>query len=160
MIEAVEQSGTDYSSAFSAAMGLLAGPDVGWLQKLREAALEQFTALDFPTTKDEDWRFTDVRAIARTGFELAVEPSSAVTSEVLGALPFADLGVARAVFVDGHFVAELSSLAGLGGRVEGLRTVLLSDPDRLRESLERHAETTEYALGALNTDFIQDGAVI
>jgi Fe-S cluster assembly protein SufD len=39
-----------------------------WLQKLREHAFLRFTELGFPTTHDEDWRFTNVAAIARSRF--------------------------------------------------------------------------------------------
>ncbi len=37
-------------------------------QALREAAFERFSALGFPTTHDEEWRFTNVAPIARTSF--------------------------------------------------------------------------------------------
>ena len=36
-----------------------------WLQQLREAAFQRFTELGFPTTHDEEWRFTNVAPIAR-----------------------------------------------------------------------------------------------
>ena len=39
-----------------------------WLQALREAAFERFAELGFPTTHDEEWRFTNVAPIARTSF--------------------------------------------------------------------------------------------
>jgi Fe-S cluster assembly protein SufD len=39
-----------------------------WLQKLRESAFARFTELGFPTTHDEEWRFTNVAPIARTQF--------------------------------------------------------------------------------------------
>jgi Fe-S cluster assembly protein SufD len=37
-----------------------------WLQALREAAFQRFAELGFPTTHDEEWRFTNVAPIART----------------------------------------------------------------------------------------------
>src|ERR1700674_1184955 len=39
-----------------------------WLQKLREAGFQRFSELGFPTTHDEEWRFTNVAPIARTRF--------------------------------------------------------------------------------------------
>ena len=41
------------------------------LQKLRDAAREQFAATGFPTTRDEEWRFTNVAPIARANFASA-----------------------------------------------------------------------------------------
>jgi Fe-S cluster assembly protein SufD len=36
-----------------------------WVQALREAALQRFEELGFPTTHEEEWRFTNVAPIAR-----------------------------------------------------------------------------------------------
>jgi Fe-S cluster assembly protein SufD len=43
-------------------------PAEPWLQKLRESAFARFTELGFPTTRDEEWRFTNVAPIARANF--------------------------------------------------------------------------------------------
>ena len=40
----------------------------GWLQALRERAFARFSELGFPTTHEEEWRFTNVSPIARTTF--------------------------------------------------------------------------------------------
>jgi Fe-S cluster assembly protein SufD len=48
-----------------------------WLQQLREAAFQRFSELGFPTTRDEEWRFTSVAPIARRQWtNLSGEPSS------------------------------------------------------------------------------------
>jgi Fe-S cluster assembly protein SufD len=39
-----------------------------WLEELRDKAREQFEKLGYPTTHDEDWRFTNVAPIARTSW--------------------------------------------------------------------------------------------
>jgi len=39
-----------------------------WLHQLREAGFRRFSELGFPTTHDEEWRFTNVAPIARTAF--------------------------------------------------------------------------------------------
>ncbi|MGO9256002.1 MAG: Fe-S cluster assembly protein SufD [Bryobacteraceae bacterium] len=44
-----------------------AGP---WVQDLREAAFQRFSDAGFPTTHDEEWRFTNVAPIARTAFRV------------------------------------------------------------------------------------------
>ena len=40
-----------------------------WAQALREAAFERFAKLGFPTTREEEWRFTNVAPIARASFK-------------------------------------------------------------------------------------------
>ena len=42
------------------------GPD--WLARSREAAFDRFLERGFPTTREEDWRFTNVAPIAATAF--------------------------------------------------------------------------------------------
>jgi Fe-S cluster assembly protein SufD len=39
-----------------------------WAKELRETAFQNFARLGFPTTHDEEWRFTNVAPIARTNF--------------------------------------------------------------------------------------------
>jgi len=39
-----------------------------WIEALRKAAFQRFTELGFPTTHDEEWRFTNVAPIARAAF--------------------------------------------------------------------------------------------
>jgi len=39
-----------------------------WLKELRERAFARFAELGFPTTHDEEWRFTNVAPIARSSF--------------------------------------------------------------------------------------------
>jgi Fe-S cluster assembly protein SufD len=43
-------------------------PAAPWIRELREAAFQRFAELGFPTTHDEEWRFTNVATIARTEF--------------------------------------------------------------------------------------------
>ena len=40
------------------------------MQELREAAFQRFSDAGFPTTHDEEWRFTNVAPIARTAFRV------------------------------------------------------------------------------------------
>src|SRR5271167_2090104 len=70
VITATEQLET-YLESFSDFQKTAAGRDLGWLRKLREDAFARFCDAGFPTTHDEDWRFTNVSAIAKTPFKLA-----------------------------------------------------------------------------------------
>jgi Fe-S cluster assembly protein SufD len=46
-----------------------------WIQELRNAAFERFSQLGFPTRQDEEWRFTNVAAIARKQWRVAAKAS-------------------------------------------------------------------------------------
>ena len=41
-----------------------------WLRELRNEAFARFCETGFPTTKDEDWRFTNVNAISHASFSM------------------------------------------------------------------------------------------
>jgi Fe-S cluster assembly protein SufD len=41
-----------------------------WLKEIRERAIARFAAVGFPTTRLEEWRFTNVQPISETPFEL------------------------------------------------------------------------------------------
>src|ERR1051325_10027323 len=40
-----------------------------WLVPFRKAALDRFAELGFPTTRNEEWKYTNVAPIARTAFQ-------------------------------------------------------------------------------------------
>jgi Fe-S cluster assembly protein SufD len=98
----------DYVSRFDAFTREPAfGP--AWLSGMRKAAFERFRASGFPTTRDEEWRFTNVTPIADTEF---ATPSNATASLAPGALaPFVfDKAVAAQVTVVNGRVTEIGSL--------------------------------------------------
>ena len=129
-----------------------------WLVALRHNAFERFTALGFPTTHDEDWKYTNVGAIAKTRFD----PGQMVAADP-GRFPLADMGCAtRLVFVNGHFSRDLSSTdhAQRGVRVHSLRELLLAGSEIVESHFARYARFDNQAFVALNTALAEDGAVV
>ena len=86
--------------------------DPAWLRELRQDAMERFEQTGFPTTHDEDWRFTSVQPIADTPFELARPGADGVSSDALARVLGKDVGP-RLVFVDGRWSRALSRLDDL-----------------------------------------------
>jgi Fe-S cluster assembly protein SufD len=52
-----------------------------WVRKLREEGFARFSELGFPTTHDEEWRFTNVAPIARTQWKAPAGLPSSVPEE-------------------------------------------------------------------------------
>lgn len=78
-----------------------------WLTGLRREGFRRFEKAGFPTTRQEEWRFTNVKRIAETEFALA-EISPPLSRETIS--PFVlDEDYLRLVFVNGHYVGELSA---------------------------------------------------
>ncbi len=145
------------TDAFRAAFERHSGErrEPAWLVRLREEAFSRYAAKGLPTTRDEEWRFTNVQPIARTSF---AAPSVFDASEAdLQAAGLVDLPGPRAVFVNGRLHASLSRLEGSG--VRGLGVVLKQEPARLEERLGRDAKDRT-PFSALNTALFEDGAVV
>src|SRR5437773_8256002 len=81
-----------------------------WLFPLRKAGLARFAELGFPTLRHEDWRFTNVAPIAKLPFKPIFQASSeGLTAEAVSPFTFGGLAANRLVFVNGHYIAGLSS---------------------------------------------------
>lgn len=131
----------------------------GFLREARQQAASTFAARGFPTVRDEAWRNTSVRAIAATVFRpLAAPARNVAPSEVQ---QFRIAGAHELVFVDGHYVAGLSTLRELphGVSVKSLAAALLKPTEALELHLARHADN-DTPFVALNTACFQDGGVV
>ena len=85
-----------------------------WLGEMRGLARKRFADLGFPTTRDEDWRFTNVSPLKELEFSAAETDSSA---QLEGCL-FGSLEGPRLVFVNGFYSADLSRVGELPNDVQ------------------------------------------
>ncbi len=108
VVTATEYLGS-YVESFTDFEKHVAGRDPGWMQSLRRKAFARFCEVGFPTTHDEDWRFTNVSEIARTPFRLARDGAASLSASDLRQWRIAG-EACLLVFVNGHFSRELSSL--------------------------------------------------
>jgi Fe-S cluster assembly protein SufD len=133
-----------------------------WLRRLRRSAIERFAALGFPTTRDEDWKYTSVAPIVKLEFDLALRNGANGFQSVSQLSSLIDTAADRIVFIDGVYRAEYSSTAGLpaGVRIRNLADVLAKDPDSVAPWLGRYAAFFDHSFVALNTALMQDGAVV
>src|SRR5262250_2977871 len=87
-------------------------PQPSWLFPLRKAGMARFAELGFPTVHDEDWRFTNVAPLIKLPFKPVLEcTANRLTPDAIAKLTFGKLAATRLVFVNGHFVPQLSSQA-------------------------------------------------
>jgi Fe-S cluster assembly protein SufD len=161
MSQAVKEKSI-YADAFREfAQGRAGEP--AWVARLRGEAFERFEGRGFPTTDDEDWKYTSVAPLARQAFR----PAAGAAEELEGAAvePFvsAEARRSRLVFVDGRFSPEFSALEALprGVVAEDLSSALAGGlAEVVRERLGRLAGETGDAFAALNTAFLGTGALL
>ncbi len=126
------------------------------IHSLRTAAIERFSELGFPTSKSEEWKYTNLASIVSTPFRLALGKAD-VPAGTLDGIPFP-----RLVFVNGTFSREYSSTTAGN---ESLTMASLPEaakfhPELIRDFLGRYADVRTQAFSALNTAFLYDGAFI
>src|SRR5262245_59256414 len=109
----------NYFSAYKFFAKTRAGKDPAWLKTLRQRASESFEELDFPTTRDEERKYTNVALIFKTQFRQVFDLGAhCLTTEIIEPFTFAESRHSRLVFINGLFSRELSDLTDLpGGKV-------------------------------------------
>ncbi len=145
--------------------GMLGPPsEATWLQPRRRAAAAWVETNGFPTTTNEDWRYTKIdTALAVPLVASTAEPFEAVAPAFpeIG-LPEARPGGARFVVVNGRVVPSLSALGRLpdGARIEALSDALRRPDPLLEEPWACPAKGYPHALRALNDAMALDGVLI
>ena len=139
-------------------------PGPPWLQKLRRGGLASFERLGFPSTHDEEWRFTNLAPLARTVF--ALPPDDISLTERTAALELearlGPLGLSspepRLVFVNGRPLRRNAGTLPPEILFESLATVLRVSPERVERALvSRAAERAKHFFGSLSDAFLDEG---
>jgi Fe-S cluster assembly protein SufD len=133
-----------------------------WVHDLRTAAIARFAALGFPTTRLEEWKYTNVAPLTKIPFTPAASIRNGLTRDRLGPIALADVAAAQLVFVNGRYTPELSSWGSLppGVQVGSLATAFCHAAQAIEPYFARYASYQEHAFVALNTAFMQDGAIV
>ena len=149
----------NYQSAFAEQKGANALP---WLTAHRQTAFDQFQDAGFPTRRHENWKYTDVSSITRTGFVLANTEHNLIAEGDLDAILYGQKNSHEVVFINGQFSSKHSNIGALPDNViiGSLREALLNTPELLETSLNQCIDSEHHIFAALNTAFFSDGAFI
>lgn len=130
---------------------------LAWLNHLRANAVDRVGALTVPTTRDEEWRFTDISPLTKLTFQPAQDLAQLSAASIeRWAIPEA---ASRLVFVDGIFAPQLSfNHAALA--LENLAAGAQRQDAAVQSHLGRYAAFESNIFTALNTAFLHDGALI
>ena len=154
--EAVNPSTEAYVEQYRAARPALPGAGLAWLDDMRDAAIDRFGAEGFPTPRNENWKYTNLTRLARTGF---AEPAAGSGAEGVAPWLMGEGTCHRLVFVNGRFEAGLSGIGDLpdGVTLAPLAEIVATDPEAARPVL---AGAENDGLAALNTALMRDGMVL
>jgi len=137
------------------------GPGPAWLQSLREKARAHMGEIGFPTTEQEEWRFTNIAPLLQWPLHTAEAGARSVSAADVAPFRLASDGYCL-VFVDGRFRPELSTLPSHDVPLQAgsLRAQWESDGIELEKHLARHASCDANFFTALNTACFEDGAFV
>lgn len=157
------QEKDSFLSAVEALARTRAGSDPVWIERLRAEAQTRFDQLDFPTTRDEEWKYTNVAPLLKLPFRHLLESeSSEIKPEVIERFTFEEARANLLVFVNGRMAPELSRLTEVpaGVIVGAIAQMSAQHSTILREHLGVYADYRDEVFTALNTALIGDGAFV
>jgi len=133
---------------------------LAWVKELRSSAAAWARQYTLPTTRDEEWRFTDLSSLRQVGFQVSALKVE-LASEEVASLTLPEAASSRLVFVNGVYAPELSAVAGLpdGLVVSNLAGLPITYRSRVRDYLAQQ-EGAQEVFTALNTSGLTDVAVV
>ncbi len=132
---------------------------LAWFNELRAEAVDRVGVLTVPTTRDEEWRFTDISPLTKLSFQ-PVRTAISLQAADVERFYLAEAAT-RLVFVDGVYAPQLSSMATDGGVVvANLPASVAAHAAAIEPHLGRHAAFRNNVFAALNTAFLHDAALI
>lgn len=151
----------NYIKYFESLENSLNGESKSYLHKLRKDAITKFSELDFPTTKNEEWKYTNISQLLSYKFKSADASDSKIDSKIVERFLIQGEHTSRIVFVNGNYCPEHTKLITTtnGVRIESLASMLKNEPSPVLKHLGKYANQ-ENGFIALNTAFIKDGYVI
>ncbi len=133
-----------------------------WLEDIRESAFSVYRQLDFPSKKNEDWKYTDVSSFVQTPFESEISSDSKLSNDDLKTLPLINQIPHRLIFINGQYDSRLSSLPKLEKPIKilSLKNAVSSEPELLKKYLGQFISFDKNVFSALNAALFQDGVFI
>jgi Fe-S cluster assembly protein SufD len=166
MVTEIVKRENSYRRAFLELQEQPEDQQLAWLERLRAAAMERFEESGFPSVKDEEWKYTNVAAIAAADFQPVSQTNaeSEVDPQELALLRHSETAQSQLVFINGKLRPELSVLTAIPEGVVALDLAAAIADERYREIVWKHlAQQADYVVNgftALNTALISHGAFV
>ena len=134
-----------------------------FLSPLRKKSFNTFYALGFPTTKLEDWRFSNLENFIHEDYNYYLENNEGNPDiEHFFRCEIMDLDTYSAVLLNGWFVyknAPITKFAN-GVIIGSLKKAFEEYPEIIKKHYGKYCDIENNALQALNTAFASDGVFI
>jgi Fe-S cluster assembly protein SufD len=150
-----------YISNFGEFEKRLNGGKESSIHKKRKDALSNFSRLEFPTIKDEEWKYTSIAPLLKHNFVPSYE-RKIVSNEFIKSLLFDEMEHSLIVFINGRFSSENSVLLNLpdGVVIGSISEEIKKNNEVLLKHFGKYADHQNHIFTALSTAYTDDGAFI
>jgi Fe-S cluster assembly protein SufD len=130
------------------------------LHLVRREAIRQFDRLGFPTTKHEEWKYSNVTPITKQAFDF--QASSQVSTSDLEQALVPDLDANVVIFINGIYQESLSRFISPKEqvRIENFADAYQHEPETFEQHFAQSANYEKDAFTALSTAFAQHGVFL
>ena len=131
------------------------------IHNIRKEALNRFGQLEFPTQKDEEWKYTNISPLLKHNFVSSSEKVS-VEKQFIKSKLFDEMEHSLIVFVNGYYAEEHTDLHKLPkGIITGsLSEAIKNNSAIIEEHFAKYAHHQNNIFTALSTAYTNDGAFI
>ncbi|MGA7837139.1 MAG: Fe-S cluster assembly protein SufD [Ignavibacteriaceae bacterium] len=150
-----------YLNEFKLFENSLNGESTAPIHKIRKDAISNFSNLDFPNTRDEEWKYTNISPLLKYNFKPSLEKQD-VKQEQVNKYLFDELEHSLLVFVNGHFDAGLSRIKHLpkGVSAGSIADAIKEKSPVVEKHFGKYADYKNQIFTALSTAYTKDGAFI
>ncbi len=131
------------------------------IHKIRKDALSSFSELNFPTTKDEEWKYTNIASLLKHNFTPS-KGETQLTHEDIQKYLFDNLKDNYLVFINGFYAEELSNLQKITKSVvvKNLAKAIEENSEIVQKHFGKYAGYNGQIFTSLSTAFTNDGAFV
>lgn len=151
-----------YIDSYKSFSGKLNGQTETFYTGLRKNAIEKIGELGFPTTKNENWKYTNISPLLKNNFTPAASlPAVEVSEDDITKKLFTGFEYNLMVFINGIYNKELSHIDEIpeGVTIDSFNNILKSNPGLIEEHVKDRSKFIT-AFDALNTAYATDGIVV
>jgi Fe-S cluster assembly protein SufD len=150
-----------YTTSFGIFEKSLNGDKSSGLHELRRKAIASFSSLPFPTTRDEEWKYTNLAPLLIHNFTPSV-PGGYADSEEVKKYLFDELEHSLLVFINGHYSEGLSRVKDIpkGVLIKSFARAINENKEIITKYFGRYASYDDHVFTALSTAFTRDGAFV
>ena len=160
MVTELIKSENHYQAAFRSIRE--SSPTVPWVELVRSGAIDRFEQIGFPTVRDEEWKYTNLAALAKESFLPATAPVEFADANI-ARFAYPETKNAHLVVVNGFLRDDLSTRTGLDEivAIDLFSAVADARYNKIaRKYLARNANYHDNGVKALNTAFLQSGVFL